>query len=147
MQFIEALKLKSKLSFLFTLITLGLITVGIMGALNVESMKKNLDSLYFGSLVPITELNEILQTYHTGLASTIYKAKNAEQSSSVTLIRLEHSINKINKTWKAYESHFKRDNELEYEKLFFQVHPKQLNSYFFHSLQSTSFYKNIYLLH
>ena len=40
MQFIEALKLKSKLFFLFILITLGLIIVGVMGALNVDSMKK-----------------------------------------------------------------------------------------------------------
>ena len=145
MQFIEALKLKSKLSFLFTLITLGLITVGIMGALNVESMKKNLDSLYFGSLVPITELNEILQTYHTGLASTIYKAKNAEQSSSVTLIRLEHSINKINKTWKAYESHFKRDNELEYvEYVAFEI--SEVNKYFYKMMYFAENEKNMSLI-
>nr|MDA3908088.1 MCP four helix bundle domain-containing protein [Sulfurimonas sp.] len=63
MQFIEALKLRSKLFFLFMLITMGLILIGIMGYLNINSMKKNLDSLYFGSLVPVTELNEILQIY------------------------------------------------------------------------------------
>lgn len=145
MQFIEALKLKSKLFFLFTLITLGLITVGIMGALNVETMKKNLDSLYFGSLVPITELNEILQIYHTGLASTIYKAKNSEQSSSETLIRLENSIDKIHKTWKAYESHYKRDNELEYvEYVAFEI--TEVNKYFYKMMYFAENEKNMSLI-
>ena len=55
MHFIEALKLRSKLFFLFILVTIGLIMVGVMGAVNINSMKKNLDSLYFGSLVPVTE--------------------------------------------------------------------------------------------
>jgi len=142
MQFIEALKLKSKLSFLFTLITLGLIAVGIMGAMNVESMKKNLDSLYFGSLIPITELNEILQTYHTGLASTIYKAKNAEQSSSETLSRLQDSIDKINKTWKSYESHFKRDAELDYvEYVAYEI--KEVNKYFYKMMYFAENEKNM----
>lgn len=145
MQFIEALKLKSKLSFLFTLITLGLITVVIMGALNVETMKKNLDSLYFGSLIPITELNEILQTYDTGLASTIYKAKNSKQSSSETLIRLEHSIDKINTTWKSYESHFKRDNELEYvEYVAFEI--TEINKYFYKMMYFAKNEKNMNLI-
>ena len=58
--------------------------------------KKNLDALYFGSLVPVTELNEMLQTYHKGLASSLYKAKRGEASSSQTSNELEHSLNKIN---------------------------------------------------
>jgi diguanylate cyclase (GGDEF)-like protein len=114
MQFIEALKLKSKLFFLFVLITLGLISVGIMGALNVKDIKKNLDSLYFGSLVPVTELNEILQTYHSGLASTVYKAKGVKISDAGIREEINNSINKINKTWQSYASHFKRDAELQY---------------------------------
>ena len=92
MQFIEALKLKSKLFFLFILITVGLIAVGIMGAINIDSMKKNQDSLYFGSLIPVTELNEILQTYHAGLASTLYKAKGLEISPSQISNELELGI-------------------------------------------------------
>ena len=71
MAFIEALKLKSKLFFLFFLITTGLITIGIIGTLHLDAMKKNLDSLYFGSLVPITELNDILHTYNNTLSLLI----------------------------------------------------------------------------
>jgi len=114
MQFIEALKLRSKLFFLFIMITIGLVGVGIIGAINIDSMKKNIDSLYFGSLVPVTELNEIVRTYHSGLAATLYKAKNGEMSSQEATSNLENSLKKINKQWKNYEDHFKRDEELEY---------------------------------
>ena len=75
MNFIEALKLKNKFFFIFIIITVGLLFIGIMGTINLNSMKKNLDSLYIGSLVPVIELNTILQTYHGNLASSIYKAK------------------------------------------------------------------------
>jgi len=114
MQFIETLKLKSKLFFLFILITVALISVGIMGFINISSMKKNIDSVYFGSLVPVTELNEILQTYHGSLTTTLYKAKSSEINPAQVELDIENSLKKIEKLWKSYESHFKRDEELEY---------------------------------
>ena len=114
MQFIEALKLKSRLFFLFLFITIGLITVAIMGSMHINSMKKNIDSLYFGSLVPVTELNAIIQTYHTGLDTTIQKATRGEISPSQTASSIEKSLLKIERTWNNYESHFKRDDELQY---------------------------------
>ena len=137
MQFIEALKLRSKLFFLFILITVGLFVVGIMGAINVNSMKKNLDSLYFGSLVPVTELNEILQTYHSGLASTIYKVKGSEISPSQTRNELQNSLKKINKMWNSYESHFKREDELEYVD-YVSLEIKAINSYFMTMLNASN---------
>ena len=76
MRFIEALKLRNKLFLLFLLITIGLVSIGVMGALNINSMKKNIDALYFGSLVPVIELNEILQVYHGNLTTVIYKTKS-----------------------------------------------------------------------
>jgi len=114
MQFIEALKLKSKLLFLFVFITIGLFLVGIMGTINLSSMKKNLDSLYFGSLVPVTELSTILQTYHGGIANTIYKSKNSEMTPNIAQAQIRTSLRIINREWRNYESHFKRDSELRY---------------------------------
>ena len=114
MQFIEALKLKSKLFFLFILITVGLITVGIIGAMHLDSMKRNVDSLYFGSLVPVTELNEIINVYHNDLASSVYKASRLEISPSETISSIQHSLAHINKIWKSYASHFKREDEMQY---------------------------------
>ncbi len=114
MQFIETLKLKSKLFFLFILITIGLFAIGVMGVINMNAMKKNIDSLYFGSLVPVIELNEILQTYHGSLTTTLYRAKSSEINQNKIEINIEDSLKKINRLWKNYESHFKRDEELEY---------------------------------
>jgi len=114
MQFIEALKLKSKLLFLFIFITAGLFFLGIMGTINLSSMKKNLDSLYFGSLVPVTELSTILQTYHGEIANTIYKSKNSEMTPNIAQSQIRTALRKIQREWRNYESHFKRDSELQY---------------------------------
>ncbi len=129
MKFIEALKLKSKLFFLFLLITLGLVAVGIMGTININSMKKKLDSLYFGSLVPVTELNEILQTYHGSITATFYRAKDLELSPNETFLYVESSLIKIDKLWESYEKHFKRDNEMEYIE-YVSSEIKATNNYF-----------------
>ncbi|MGB3962337.1 MAG: diguanylate cyclase [Sulfurimonas sp.] len=114
MHFIEALRLRSRLFFLFLFITFGLIIIGILGGINTSSMKKNLDALYFGSLVPVTELNDILQTYHNGLAKNIYLARDLRMSPSELASKTQNATFKINNLWESYEKHFKRDNELQY---------------------------------
>ncbi|MBN2817095.1 MAG: diguanylate cyclase [Campylobacterales bacterium] len=114
MQFIEALKLKSKLFFLFLLITIGLMTVGVLGTMHINAMKKNIDSLYFGSLIPVTELNDIIQTYNNGLESTLFKASRLELSPDETLRKIEESLKNIEAKWLSYSQRFKRDEELVY---------------------------------
>jgi len=136
MKIIEAVKLKSRLFFLFVLITLGLISIGVMGSLYINSMKKNMDALYFGSLVPVTELNEIIHTYSSGLSGTIYKASRLEISSSETASNIENSLFKISRKWKSYEAHFKRDDEVQYvEYTALEIHAA--NNYFKRILKAT----------
>jgi len=129
MQFIEALKLRSKLLFLFVLITVGLVSVGILGSMHLDSMKKNIDRLYFGSLVPVTELNQIIQIYHNGLANSVYKASRLEISPSQSSSEIQYAIKEIRKKWRSYESHFKRDDELEYLE-YADLEIKRTNRYF-----------------
>jgi len=130
MQFIETLKLKSKLFFLFIITTIALIGMGIIGTIHIDSMKKNIDALYFGSLVPVIELNEIIQTYHNGLASTIYQASRLEVSPEQSATQIRKSLNHIIKKWKNYESHFKRDDEMEYVS-YTDLEINNINKYFF----------------
>lgn len=137
MQFIEALKLKSKLFFIFIIITIGLVFIGIMGAINLNSMKKNLDSLYFGSLMPVTELNTILQVYNGTLANTIYKARNSEIYPDEVESNIKSGIQKINREWKNYESHFKRDEEIQYVE-YTASEIKSINAYFYKILKAVS---------
>ncbi len=114
MKFIETLKLKSRLFILFILIALGLVSVGVIGSLYVKSMKKNIDAVYFGALIPVSELNDILHTYNATLAKTIYKSQRLELSLSETSSEIENALFSIQTKWKSYRSHFKRDDEKEY---------------------------------
>lgn len=129
MQFIETLKLKSKLFFLFILITIGLISIGLFGMMHLESMKKNADGLYFGSLVPITELDEIMQNYNSNLTSAIYKAHRLEASPDETIFIIHNSIEKIQNRWKNYQAHFKHEEELEYVE-YVSLEIEAINKYF-----------------
>ena len=135
MQFIEALKLRSKLLFIFVLITIGLVVIGIMGTINITTMKKNLDNLYFGSLVPVTELGNILKTYNGDLSSGIYKARNGEISNKELKFIIKTSLDKIEKEWSKYESHFKRDEELKYLE-YTALEIEQTNRYFLNILKA-----------
>lgn len=129
MQFIEALKLRSKLLFLFILITFGLVMAGVIGAMHISSMKKSMDNLYFGSLVPVVELHDIIQTYNSSLAGTIHKSKRGELSPDEVLLKIEHSIKNINQKWRDYTSHFKRDEEMEYVN-YAAAEIENINNYF-----------------
>ena len=136
MKFIEALKLKSKLFFLFILITMGLVLVGIIGTMHVNAMKKHIDALYFGSLVPLTELNEIVHTYSGTLVRTIYKASRLEISPSETASDIENALFNIKRKWKNYESHYKKDEELQYVE-YASLEIEATNSYFLRVLKAT----------
>ena len=142
MKFIEALRLRSKLFFLFLLITFGLVALGFIGTTYVNAMKKNMDSLYFGSLIPVTELNEIVQTYNNGLADTIYKASRQEISPSEAASKLETSLKYINKKWKSYNSHFKTEDELQYLG-YADLEVNRTNDYFYKVLNAVKSGKDL----
>jgi diguanylate cyclase (GGDEF)-like protein len=129
MQFIEALKLRSKLLFLFLFVTLGLITIGIVGAFHIDATKKNLDAMYFGSFVPVTELNEILQLYHSQIAGTLYQAKSEQISPSQAVIQVDDALKKIEKTWALYDAHYKKQEEIPYIE-YSTLEMQSVNSYF-----------------
>ena len=135
MKFIEALKLKSKLLFLFVLFALGIVSVGAVGSIHINSMKKNMDALYFGSLIPVTELNAIIHRY-SGLSATIFKASRGEISPNETVSNIENALFDINRKWKSYESHFKRDDEINYVE-YASLEIESASNYFSRVLKAT----------
>ena len=142
MHFIEALKLRHKLLFLFILITAGLIAIGIIGTIGINGMKKHIDSLYFGSLVPVTELNDILQTYHGSLVTSVYMAKNSEKSRSEINSQIKSSLIKIDKLWADYERRFKRNEEIAYID-YASSEIKAANNYFTQILKASNDSKDL----
>jgi diguanylate cyclase (GGDEF)-like protein len=129
MGLLEEFKLKSKLFFVFVLITIGLFAIGVVGFININAMKKNIDRVYFGSLVPVTELGTILQTYYGDLSHTLHRYNDKQISQGQASQQIEDSLVKIEKVWNSYASHFKRDEELEYVE-YAQLELKQTNEYF-----------------
>ncbi len=114
MRFIDTLRLKTKLIILFILISSGLALIGIIGYFNINAMKKNLDDLYFGSFIPISELNTLIHSYHNGVEVTVYKLKAGSITAFEASEKLSYSLDEINRTWASYTSHYKSSDELLY---------------------------------
>ncbi len=114
MQFIHALSLRTKLISLFILIAMGMTLTSVVGYFNVSSMKKKLDDLYFGSFIPVNELNKLIRTYEDGVQTTVYKLKEGSISPFEASEKLSYSIDNINHTWSTYTSHYKTEEELPY---------------------------------
>lgn len=110
----ESLKLKSKLLYLLLIVGFGLGVVGLVGYINIQNIKRNMDTLYFGSLIPLTELNSITETYHNDLASSIYRWSNQLISDEQATEKISLGLNRVNQLWGAYLSHEKRPEELAY---------------------------------
>lgn len=111
MKFIDALRLKSKLFFLFILITLGLFTIGVLGTLNLISMKKKIDALYFGSFITVVNLDEILNAYDVDIQRNITLAKENLLSSQEAIDAVDNALIDIDKHWSDYHNHYKTPKE------------------------------------
>ena len=105
--------LHKKLLFLLTTITIGLVFIITIGYLNINSMKKSLDQLYFGSLIPVIELNNIIHAYHN-IDSSISESKHNLISVDESQEQLISSQNIIIEKWRSYTSHYKGKNEISY---------------------------------
>lgn len=114
MHFIDSLGLNAKLWLLLSLIGIGLGLVAMIGYINISTMKKNLDTLYFGSLVPVIELNKILHQYHNGIETTFFELRHDVISPPEGAQRMQYALNQIAQQWEAYASHYKRTEEMEY---------------------------------
>lgn len=110
----KLLKLKTKLLYLLLLVGFGLVVVGLIGYINIQSIKRNMDTLYYDSLIPLNELNAINATYHDELASSVYRWSHHLLSSEETGENIQRGLDKINKLWAAYLSHDKQSEETPY---------------------------------
>ncbi len=110
----KQLKLKSKLLYLLLIVGFGFIAIGLIGYINIQNIKKNMDTLYFGSLLPLSELNAINATYHNDLASSVYRWNNQILSDDQVSEKITTSLERINRLWSSYISHHKRPEEMAY---------------------------------
>lgn len=112
----KPINLKTKLLYLLLLVGFGLVVVGLIGYFNIQNIKKNLDTLYFGSLLPLSELNAINAEYHNNLASSIYQWDNKLLDDEQVSEKIIQSLDHINQLWSDYSTHPKRQDEIPYVK-------------------------------
>lgn len=110
----ESLQLKTKLLYLLSSVALGLIVIGFIGYFNLMSMKKNVDTLYFGSLIPLNELSSINSAYHHELESSVYRWKEGLISDDDLAQNITLGLEHVDQMWASYLSHHKRPEELPY---------------------------------
>ncbi|MDD3595672.1 diguanylate cyclase [Sulfuricurvum sp.] len=110
----ESLKLKSKLLYLLLLVGFGLVVIGLIGYFNIQNIKRHMDTLYFGSLIPLSELNGITDTYNNRLASTIYRWNGHLVDTDQALGDIDLALERIDQLWASYLSHDKRSEEMAY---------------------------------
>jgi len=111
---VDGLSLKYKLYILLGLIISGLLVSAGIGYYNMHKMKQNLDSLYFGSYIPVTELNKIQNYYHKDVSITFYQLQNGNLNPSIAVEKISRAQANILKSWDAYQYYFKRDYEIAY---------------------------------
>jgi len=114
MQLVDGLTLKHKLFILIGLIISGLLVSGAIGYYNMNKMKRNLDSLYFGSYIPTSELHKIQTYFHKDIIITFYKIKNGRINPTEAAEKIDLARKNILKSWDIYLYYFKRDYELAY---------------------------------
>ncbi|OYZ34735.1 MAG: hypothetical protein B7Y30_05380 [Campylobacterales bacterium 16-40-21] len=112
--FMESLKLKTKLLYLLMSVALGLLVVGFVGYYNLLTMKRNVDTLYFGSMIPLTELAAINTAYHHELESNVYRWQGKVISDDEFARNITLGLTNIDQMWANYLSHHKRPEETPY---------------------------------
>lgn len=151
-------KFKSKLLYLLLLVGSGLLAIGLIGYLNLQNIKRDMDTLYFGSLLPLNELNSITDTYHNKLESTVYQWSHHLLSDEEAAQRLTLGLSHIDHLWANYLSHYKRPDETAYvrytetqidtmERYFLQVRAIILNPRTDASISLHTLSENISLIH
>jgi diguanylate cyclase (GGDEF)-like protein len=110
----ESLKLKTKLLYLLASVGLGLLVVGFVGYFNLLTMKRNVDTLYFGSMIPITELSAINTAYHHELESNVYRWQDKVLSDEDFVRDITLGLTNIDQLWASYRSHHTRPEEVPY---------------------------------
>ena len=154
----ESLKLKSKLLYLLLIVGFGLVVIGLVGYINIQNIKRNMDTLYFGSLIPLTELNSITETYHNDLASPIYRWSNQLISDEQAAEKISFGLDRVNQLWASYLSHEKRPEELAYvrysetqiqnlERYFGEVRTLIISTDRTHPLSLSTLDENVRLIH
>ncbi|QVW26060.1 methyl-accepting chemotaxis protein [Pseudomonas hormoni] len=100
----ENWKIRTHLLVLTSTLLLGLLCVGGLGLLGMQSAVHNLETVYLDRVVPLRDLKKIADLYAVDIVDATHKARNGNFTSAESLSRIEQAQREIDHTWQAYQS-------------------------------------------
>jgi methyl-accepting chemotaxis protein len=100
----ESWKIRTHLLLLTSVLLLGLLSVGGLGLLGMQSAVQSLETVYLDRVVPLRDLKKIADLYAVNIVDATHKARNGNFTKAESLSRIEQAQREIDQTWQAYKS-------------------------------------------
>jgi methyl-accepting chemotaxis protein len=100
----ESWKIRTHLFLLASALLLGLLCVGGLGLLGMQSAVHSLETVYLDRVVPLRDLKKIADLYAVNIVDATHKARNGNFTKAESLNRIEQAQREIDQTWQAYQS-------------------------------------------
>ena len=97
-------KIRTHLLVLTSTLLLGLLCVGGLGLLGMQSAVHSLETVYLDRVVPLRDLKKIADLYAVDIVDATHKARNGNFTNAESLTRIEQAQREIDQTWRAYKS-------------------------------------------
>ena len=97
-------KIRTHLLVLTSTLLLGLLCVGGLGLLGMQSAVRSLETVYLDRVVPLRDLKKIADLYAVDIVDATHKARNGNFTNAESLTRIEQAQREIDQTWRAYKS-------------------------------------------
>ena len=114
MKKLNDISLKNKLQMLLYLMIAGFVLIATIGFYNLQNMKKSVDSLYYGNILPSNNLNKILNLYDDKIELSIYRYLHSGNNAEETAKNLEEGLKAIHMYWNSYQTHEQSVDEQKY---------------------------------
>lgn len=102
-----------KFAALFLIMTAGLAAVSLIAFESLKTIKKGVDTLYFGSLIPSGHLHAILDAYNTGVIDTVHQTATGTMTVEAGAHRIRSALGKVESHWREYSQIYKNPREAE----------------------------------
>lgn len=104
MNFISDLATKSKMTLMFAISFVALLTLGLIGVLKLAVVNDGLKTVYNDRVVPLDQLKKIADAYAVNIVDTTHKTRNGNIKFEDCTKSIVDSSAIIEKEWKAYMS-------------------------------------------
>lgn len=89
----------------------GFIILSFISHKNMQEMEDHINKIYFGNLVPIVKLQNIIKIYSDDVLANVYRVSKNEEDCFEAKEILTHSLIKIKKYWGEYKAIYKTSDE------------------------------------